>query len=82
MNLRVRLRVRIFLLKRSNRHGFRRRYRQLSETELTAMLRSLPKRPLLADEAGIRLAGKPGAEILGLLREFFRIGFFQAREIL
>jgi serine/threonine-protein kinase HipA len=31
-------------------------YRQLSETELAAILRTLPRRPLLAGEAGIRLS--------------------------
>ena len=31
-------------------------YRQLSEAELSAILRSLPKRPLMAGEAGIRLS--------------------------
>jgi serine/threonine-protein kinase HipA len=31
-------------------------YRPLSETELASILRSLPKRPLLAGEAGIRLS--------------------------
>jgi len=49
-------------------------YRQLSEAELAAILRSLPRRPLLAGEAGIRLSLAGAQDKIAVRLEDGKIG--------